>query len=82
MPNSIDLEEARVVATKALGGTAKGGAAGAAQQAANEAVTNLFIELHAQLQLFLQPGRESSLAYTKVEEAKMWAVKSIFKEDN
>lgn len=82
MPNSIDLEAARAAATEILGGTAKSGAAGAAQQAANEAVTNLFIELHAQLQLFLQPGRESSLAYTKVEEAKMWAVKSIFKEDN
>lgn len=80
MPTTEDYENAKAEATKKLGGTAKSGYAGKAQQAANEAVTNYFIELHAQLSLYLQPGRETALAFTKLEEAKMWAVKSIFTE--
>ena len=82
MPNTYELEQARIKAVQVLGGTARNGRPGEAQQAANVAVTNQFVELYAQLTMYLQPGRASSLAFTKLEEAKMWAVNSIFKEDN
>lgn len=81
MPDSNDLREARERATVRLGGTAKSNAAGEAQKAANEAVTNLYISFLAQLDLYLADGREKSLAVTKIEESKMWAVKSIFADN-
>lgn len=79
MPDSQDLELAKGRAKERLGGTALGGAAGAAQQAANRAVTDLYIDLYARLDLlFLHDGRDKALAMTKLEESKMWAIKSIF----
>lgn len=78
-PNN--LQAARERATARLGGTAKSGAAGEAQKAANAAVTDLYIELLAKLDMYVFDGREKSLAVTKLEESKMWAVKSIFADN-
>lgn len=81
MPDTEDLERAKGLAKSRLGGTALGGAAGAARQEANNAVTALYIELYATLDaLYLFDGRDKSLALTKLEESKMWAIKSIFSD--
>lgn len=42
-----------------------------------EALREVFITAEAHMRELLNPGRESSLALTKLEETVMWATKSI-----
>lgn len=49
-----------------------------AQLKAQQAVREGFKELEALLDAYVAPGREQSLALTKLEEALMWAGKGIF----
>jgi hypothetical protein len=49
------------------------------EKAAMVAVKDAGLDFLASLEKFCAPGRETSLAITKAEEAVMWAVKGITK---
>lgn len=51
----------------------------AAQNSASDAVIDAATSLESELMLWLRQSRETSLALTKLEEAVMWANKSIAK---
>lgn len=80
MPTSEDFEDAKKRAEALLGGTALAGPARRSQLAANSAVTSAFVDLLVQVDMHVPESREKSLAVTKIEEAKMWAVKAVFSE--
>lgn len=81
MPDSNDVLKAQEEAALVLGGTARSGSAGKLQQAENQFLTSEFIDLYAKITLHLPPSRERSLTLTKLEEAKMWAIKAVFAEE-
>ena len=41
-----------------------------------------FSKLYDDIDSFCKPSRETSLVYTKLEEAQFWAIKGITREDN
>ncbi len=43
-------------------------------------VRNLFSELYNEIEIKCKPSRETSLAFTKLEEAQFWAIKGITRE--
>lgn len=43
-------------------------------------VRNLFSELYNEIEINCKPSRETSLAFTKLEEAQFWAIKGITRE--
>ncbi len=47
------------------------------QQAAIQLVRYAFSEVYKCMDELLRDGRETSIAYTKLEEAQMWAIKGI-----
>lgn len=49
------------------------------QKRINE-VRKLFSEIYTFMDLKLKPSRETSLVYTKLEEAQFWAIKGITRE--
>jgi hypothetical protein len=49
------------------------------EKLAAAAVKKAASDLYATLTRYCQPGRETALAHTKLEEAVMWAVKGITK---
>ena len=50
------------------------------QQKRIEGVRKLFSEIYTFMDLKLKPSRETSLVYTKLEEAQFWAIKGITRE--
>lgn len=50
------------------------------QKRINE-VRKLFSEIYTFMDLKLKPSRETSLVYTKLEEAQFWAIKGITREE-
>lgn len=51
------------------------------QQSRLDMLRGAFIDLEAKLQLWVPPGRELSLAKTKLEELAMWANKGVTRGD-
>ena len=49
----------------------------AGQQAAIQLLRFAFSEIYKCMDELLRDGRETSIAYTKLEEAQMWAIKGI-----
>lgn len=49
------------------------------QKRINE-IRKLFSEIYTFMDLKLKPSRETSLVYTKLEEAQFWAIKGITRE--
>lgn len=47
------------------------------QQAAIQLVRYAFSDVYKCMDELLRDGRETSIAYTKLEEAQMWAIKGI-----
>ena len=45
-----------------------------------EAIRIVFSNLYAKIDELCKSSRETSLAYTKLEEAQFWAIKSISRE--
>lgn len=45
-----------------------------------DCVRKLFSEIYTFMDLQLKPSRETSLVYTKLEEAQFWAIKGITRE--
>lgn len=43
-------------------------------------VRNLFSELYNEIEKNCKPSRETSLVFTKLEEAQFWAIKGITRE--
>ncbi len=43
-------------------------------------VRNLFSELYNEIEINCKPSRETSLVFTKLEEAQFWAIKGITRE--
>lgn len=43
-------------------------------------IRKLFSETYTFMDLKLKPSRETSLVYTKLEEAQFWAIKGITRE--
>lgn len=50
------------------------------QQERINVVRKLFSEIYTFIDLQLKPSRETSLVYTKLEEAQFWAIKGITRE--
>ena len=46
-----------------------------------EEIRNLFSEMYNLIEQGCKPSRESSLAFTKLEEAQFWAIKGITREE-
>lgn len=44
-------------------------------------IRSSFSNMYDVLDVNCKPGRETSLAYTKLEEAQMWAIKGISREE-
>lgn len=44
-------------------------------------IRNVFSNVYDVIDIKCKPGRETSLAYTKLEEAQMWAIKGISREE-
>ena len=42
----------------------------------------IFSEIYKSVDAICKPSRETSLAFTKLEEAQFWAIKSITREEN
>ncbi len=51
------------------------------QQERIDGVRKFFSEIYTYMDLQLKPSRETSLVYTKLEEAQFWAIKGITRED-
>ena len=47
-----------------------------------EKIRNLFSEMYDLVDDICKPSRETSLVYTKLEEAQFWAIKGISREVN
>lgn len=45
-----------------------------------EQIRNLFSKLYDEIDLICKGSRETSLVYTKLEEAQFWAIKGITRE--
>ena len=45
-----------------------------------EKVRNLFSDLYNEIEKNCKPSRETSLIFTKLEEAQFWAIKGITRE--
>ena len=43
-------------------------------------IRNLFSELYNEIEKNCKPSRETSLVFTKLEEAQFWAIKGITRE--
>lgn len=43
-------------------------------------VRNLFSEIYNEIEFLCKPSRETSLVFTKLEEAQFWAIKGITRE--
>lgn len=43
-------------------------------------IRNLFSELYNEIEINCKPSRETSLVFTKLEEAQFWAIKGITRE--
>ena len=52
------------------------------QNARIQEIRNLFSNVYDCIEQTCQPGRETSLAITKLEEAQFWAIKGITREEN
>ena len=50
------------------------------QQNRIDKVRNMFSGMYDLIEQHCQPGRETSLAITKLEEAQFWAIKGISRE--
>lgn len=50
------------------------------QEKINE-IRRLFSEIYTFCDIKLKPSRETSLTYTKLEEAQFWAIKGITREE-
>ncbi len=51
------------------------------QQARIDKVRYMFSAMYDLIEQQCKPGRETSLAITKLEEAQMWAIKGISREE-
>ena len=47
-----------------------------------EEIRNLFSDVYNLIEQVCKPSRETSLVYTKLEEAQFWAIKGITREEN
>ncbi len=47
-----------------------------------EEIRNLFSEMYNLVEGICKPSRETSLVFTKLEEAQFWAIKGISREVN
>ena len=47
-----------------------------------EEIRNLFFDVYNLIEQVCKPSRETSLVYTKLEEAQFWAIKGITREEN
>ena len=47
-----------------------------------EKIRNLFSDLYNEIEKNCKPSRETSLVFTKLEEAQFWAIKGITREKN
>ena len=47
-----------------------------------EEIRNLFSEMYNLIEQVCKPSRETSLVFTKLEEAQFWAIKGISREVN
>lgn len=45
-----------------------------------EKIRNLFSDLYNEIEKNCKPSRETSLVFTKLEEAQFWAIKGITRE--
>lgn len=45
-----------------------------------EEIRNLFSDVYILIEKICKPSRETSLVYTKLEEAQYWAIKGISRE--
>ena len=50
------------------------------QQIRIDEIRKVFSEIYTFMDLKLKPSRETSLVYTKLEEAQFWAIKGITRE--
>ena len=50
------------------------------QQDRIDKVRYMFSEMYDLIEQYCQPGKETSLAITKLEEAQFWAIKGISRE--
>lgn len=46
-----------------------------------EEIRNLFSNVYNLIEQVCKPSRETSLVYTKLEEAQFWAIKGITREE-
>ena len=46
-----------------------------------EEIRNLFSDVYNLIEKICKPSRETSLVYTKLEEAQYWAIKGISREE-
>ena len=47
-----------------------------------EKIRNLFSNMYDEIDSICKGSRETSLVYTKLEEAQFWAIKGITREEN
>ncbi len=47
-----------------------------------EKIRNLFSNIYDEIDSICKSSRETSLVYTKLEEAQFWAIKGITREEN
>ena len=47
-----------------------------------EEIRNLFSDVYNLIEQVCKPSRETSLVFTKLEEAQFWAIKGITREEN
>ena len=47
-----------------------------------EEIRNLFSDIYNLIEQVCKPSRETSLVFTKLEEAQFWAIKGITREEN
>ena len=47
-----------------------------------EKIRNLFSNMYDEIDSICKSSRETSLVYTKLEEAQFWAIKGITREEN
>ena len=47
-----------------------------------EKIRNIFSDIYDEIDSICKKSRETSLVYTKLEEAQFWAIKGITREEN
>lgn len=52
------------------------------QEARIENIRTLFSDVYNMIEKLCKPSRETSLLYTKLEEAQFWSIKGITREEN